>query len=247
MGDVGQTLLGGSNQSQNSNSTSGNNAYPFLSGALSPSVNYLPSGGNYLGTLLGIPGYGSAPTANTPMPTQAPVTQPYNGPTMAQINAMKNDGIPGNYRAALAAYQSQPRQTAAAAPLPASTAAPSPVTSANQTGALQTFADSAGMKFLSDNANRAIDNNQAAKGLLQSGSTLKGIADYNKGLDSQYLNDYLDRVMGFSKLGGMAASTLAGAGAYSNGTSSGSGSSKNGLLPTLVGGAQAYASGGGKF
>jgi hypothetical protein len=45
------------------------------------------------------------PPTGTPSPTPTPTpTSTYTGPTKAEINAMKNDGTPGNYAAARAAW-----------------------------------------------------------------------------------------------------------------------------------------------
>jgi hypothetical protein len=111
-----------------------------------------------------------------------------------------------------------------------------PTSSNPSLDALNTFANSAGLKFLQDQGNQMINNNQAAKGMLQSGSTLKGLQDYANNLNSTYLNQYLDHLFDFGKLGLGAAGILSDAGRYSNGLSlgsssgTGSGSSKPGLI-----------------
>lgn len=89
---------------------------------------------------------------------------------------------------------------------------------AAQTGALDNFAKSGGMQWLMDQGNRMINSNQSAKGLLQSGSTLKGIEKYGQGLGSTYLNDYMNNLFKLSNVGLGAGGVLANAGQVSKGT-----------------------------
>jgi len=56
IGSMGRTIFGGP---EKSSSSSGNHAYKGLSQQLSPAVNYVTGGGNMMGALLGIPGYGN--------------------------------------------------------------------------------------------------------------------------------------------------------------------------------------------
>src|SRR5690348_9334433 len=70
-----------------------------------------------------------------------------------------------------------------------------------QTGALNNFANSGGMQFLMDQGNRMINSNQAARGLLNSGSTLKAIDKYGQGLGSTYLNEYLQNLFNLGTMG----------------------------------------------
>jgi hypothetical protein len=149
----------------------------------------------------------------------------------------------------------QPAPAPAPAVTPAATpAATVPQANGTNTGdALTAFANSAGLKFLQDQGNQMINNNQAAKGMLQSGATLKGLQDYANNLNSTYLNDYLNKLMDWSKLGLGAAGVLGGAGSYSDsnslssGTSKGSGgsSSKPGILHDLMAGGGSMGAGAG--
>jgi hypothetical protein len=77
------------------------------------------------------------------------------------------------------------------------------------------WANSGGMKFLQEQGNQMINSNQAAKGLLKSGSTLKRIEQYGQGLHSTYLNDYMKNVLGLGQLGLGAAGVLSDAGRQS--------------------------------
>jgi hypothetical protein len=114
------------------------------------------------------------------------------------------------------------------------------INSTSAGSALQNFSDSAGMKFLEDNGNRMLNSNAAAKGLLNSGSTLKGIADYSNGLHQQYLNQYMQNLSNFGNMGINAANAITGAGNHASSTSTGTGSSKgakDGIAGTLISGA----------
>ena len=61
---------------------------------------------------------------------------------------------------------------------------------------------------------------QASKGLSDSGATLKGLANYQTGLNNQYASNYMSGLTGLSQLGLSAGNTLAGAGNVSNSESS---------------------------
>lgn len=103
--------------------------------------------------------------------------------------------------------------------------------SSNQVSALENFANSGGMQFLRDQGNKQINSNQAAKGLLNSGSTLTALTKYGQGLGSTYLNQYMNNLFDFARLGLGAGGLLTSAGAYSKGESDGK---KGGIIPTLV-------------
>lgn len=103
---------------------------------------------------------------------------------------------------------------------------------AAQTGALNNFADSAGMGFLRDQGTRQINSSQAAKGLLHSGSTLKALDKYGQGLGSTYLNQYMDNLFKLGNMGISAGSLVANAGQYSKGQTATQG--KQGALPTII-------------
>lgn len=99
------------------------------------------------------------------------------------------------------------------------------------TSGLENWANSGGMQFLREQGNKQITSNQAARGLLNSGSTLTALTKYGQGLGSTYLNQYMNHLFDFARLGLGAGGVMTSAGAYSKGTSDGG---KNGLLPSLV-------------
>lgn len=107
------------------------------------------------------------------------------------------------------------------------------VGSGSQTGALDNFANSGGMGWLMDQGNRMINSNQAAKGLLNSGSTLTAIQKYGQGLGSTYLSQYMDKLLGLGNLGLGAAGTVAQAGQYSKGQGATQGGMGKQLLPMI--------------
>lgn len=74
--------------------------------------------------------------------------------------------------------------------------------------AFQRYLDSSGYQFLLNAGNDAITANQAAAGLLNSGSTLKGITDYAQGLASTKFDNYLSHLTGLSNRGLQAGSTV---------------------------------------
>lgn len=96
------------------------------------------------------------------------------------------------------------------------------------TGALDSFANSGGMKWMQDQGMKGIESNKAAAGLLNSGSYGTALADYNHGLTSTYLNQYMDQVNNMGKLGLGAGGILADSGKTS--TSSSRGKKKNGSI-----------------
>lgn len=111
----------------------------------------------------------------------------------------------------------------------------------DQTQALDKFANSGGMQWLMDQGNRMINSNQAAKGLLSSGSTLKGIEKYGQGLGSTYLSSYMDKLLGLGNLGLGAGGVMASAGQRSTGATQG-GMGKQ-LIPMVASAALTAAAG----
>lgn len=103
-----------------------------------------------------------------------------------------------------------------------------------QTAGLENFAHSGGMDFLREQGNRQITSNQASKGLLDSGDTLKAEEKYGQGLGSTYLNQYMQSLTGLSNLGLGAANAMSGAGEVKNAVSDSKGTGeKKGLVQSL--------------
>lgn len=113
---------------------------------------------------------------------------------------------------------------------------------AAQTDALNNFANSGGMQFLMDQGTKAITSSKAAQGLLKSGSYGEALDKYGQGLASTYLNQYMDDLMNYSKLGLGAGSLVAQAGQESKGSQQKPG--KQGILPILAQVGMAAATGG---
>lgn len=95
--------------------------------------------------------------------------------------------------------------------------------------AFNTFRNSSGYDFIRDQGVRGITSSNAAKGLLGSGSALRGISDYSSNLANNFLNSYLSNLTGLSNTGIQAGQVLSAAGntANSQGTSSGKSSSNS--------------------
>jgi hypothetical protein len=70
---------------------------------------------------------------------------------------------------------------------------------AAQTQGLENYANAGGMQFLRDQGLKGIESNQAAKGLLNSGSTLTSMNKFNSGLASTYLDHFMSQLNDFSK------------------------------------------------
>lgn len=102
-----------------------------------------------------------------------------------------------------------------------------------QNQGLNNFANSTGMKFVMDQGMKGITSSQAAKGLLNSGSTLKAMNKYGQGVGSTYLNNYMDNIFKLGNLGIGAGSVMANAGQWSKSESEGQGA-KSGILPQLI-------------
>jgi hypothetical protein len=90
--------------------------------------------------------------------------------------------------------------------------------SGGQGSALDNWANSGGMQFLREQGNRQINSNQAAKGLMNSGSTLTSLTKYGQGLGSTYLNQYMDQLGKLASIGLGSGNLMAQAGQWSKGT-----------------------------
>lgn len=99
--------------------------------------------------------------------------------------------------------------------------------------AFNSYKNSTGFQNRLKTGSDAITGNAAAKGLLNSGSTLKGLDTFGQNLGSEEFNNYLKQVGGLASTGLNAAQIIGGAGQY--GESSGKGSSQTGIIPALFG------------
>lgn len=153
----------------------------------------------------------------------------YSGPSLAQIAAMGNDGIPGNSAAALAsignaitANAPAPAAPAPATPGAARRAANATTTPQSATAAFEQFANSAGMKFQQDQAASAINNGYAGAGALQSGAAMKAISDRSEDVAlNNYFLPYMSLLGGQQSTGAGAAGAVAGVGANFGNTAAG--------------------------
>lgn len=88
--------------------------------------------------------------------------------------------------------------------------------------AYETYKDSTGYENIFNEAMRGVSSNAAAKGLLASGSTVRGLADRGGQLARQNFSNYLQQLLGGSKVGlegGInAGNTVANVGAQSERT-----------------------------
>ena len=102
---------------------------------------------------------------------------------------------------------------------------------AKQQGAFQNFLNSSGYQFQLGQGQRAITSSNAARGLLNSGSALKGLSKFGQNLGSSYFQNYLGQLGSVADRGVSAAGTVSGAGQ----TSSSESSSNDGLLSGVGG------------
>lgn len=94
---------------------------------------------------------------------------------------------------------------------------------------LNNYNNSTGMQFQLNQGTQAIDNNNASRGLLQSGATGKALEQYGTGLANQNFNSYLSNLFNLGNQGLQAGSVISGAGQQSSQNSNSSGKSKTGL------------------
>lgn len=73
-----------------------------------------------------------------------------------------------------------------------------------------------GFDFASGRGIGAVTAGNAARGLLNSGSTAKGIAEFSTGLQNQYADNYMQRLLGLSDIGLKAGGLVTGAGQTSS-------------------------------
>lgn len=90
----------------------------------------------------------------------------------------------------------------------------------NQNASFQNYLNSSGYRFQLGEGNNAINSNNSAKGLLNSGSALKRIAQYGQGLASNYLQQYMAQLSGLANSGLQAGSLIGQAGQQSSSRSS---------------------------
>jgi hypothetical protein len=116
-----------------------------------------------------------------------------------------------------------PATSVPATPVPA-TPTPPATTPTTAYNAFTDFADSAGMKFAMDQAMKALNEQYAAHGQLQSGAAAKGISDYAQNMALQnYFFPYMNYLSGQQAMGAGAASSIAGVGQNFGNTAAGMG------------------------
>lgn len=104
-----------------------------------------------------------------------------------------------------------------------------------QAAAFKNFQDSSGYDFIRQQGLNGIDAGQAAGGNLNSGATFKAKSKYSSGLASNFLNTYLQSLMGLTSSGQQAGSILASAGNTSNSQGTSSGTSKGSSMNFTTG------------
>lgn len=82
------------------------------------------------------------------------------------------------------------------------------------------YKSAVGYDWERDRGMDAIGSKYASIGGLDSGATLKGLAKFQSGLDSQYANTYLDKLLGLSSIGTSAGQLVTQAGQKSTSSSS---------------------------
>lgn len=98
-----------------------------------------------------------------------------------------------------------------------------------------TYKNTAGYNFAAKEGSSGILQNGAARGLLRSGATGKGLISFGQKLADQYLDSYMQKLMGMSQLGLGAGQLVAEAGKESTQKSS-SKPGLGGLIGTIASG-----------
>lgn len=224
-----QTASGDQLAATEQNNQLATNIYNANAARLDPySAMGLPAGGEF-NALLGIASPAAANPASAPPPLAPVGTGPagYTGPSLEQIMGMQHDGIPGNYQAAMAAYQAaQASPSNAAASIAMPSAAPAAATptgtpaatgtaapaSNNALAGFQTFYNSPTYQVPLAAGLKGVNTKYAAAGALESGAAMKAINDYAAGNASQALGTYMDQLYRQEALGEGASAALAGVG-----------------------------------
>lgn len=195
---------------------------------LNPYVSRGNEAGSAINSLLGIAGTAPAGAQGTQQyGPAAPLGGGYSGPTLQQIYAMQNDGIPGNFQPALNAYmagQGAGGPAAGGAPATAPSAGgvttPAPTPQANYQNAFQNYLNSTGYQFQVDQGNRGINQGYAARGALQSGAALRALQTYGQNTATGFFRDYLGLLSNQQGVGLSGANAIAGVGTnYANSVS----------------------------
>ena len=199
---------------------------------LSPFMARGNEAGNAINALLGISGTGQAPAAPI---TQAsglggamtPIDQPppadYPGFPYAAHMSLAGERDAGGFdmgqmpmqRPAMAMSSPPPMQGDAT--VQGARVAPVSDPNAAYQNAFQNYLNSTGYQFQVDQGNRAITQNRAAAGALNSGATLKALQTYGQNTATGFFKDYLGLLANQQGVGLTGANALAGVGTnYAN-------------------------------
>lgn len=219
---LGGLLSGGGaeGQAQQNAAQQANQGFTYLSN--SPlGTSYLPNGGaanSQVAALLGIGGGSTAPGG-------AAGGGPSAGITAAQGTALGhapggNNSPLQDIRQALALNRPVSNASWAQAGYGPGGAAPSGAPAAGGGGAVGVgdaqnafgkYLDSTGYQFQLGQGQKAITTSNAAKGLLNSGATLKALNNYGQGMAGNYFNNYLGQVNNVAQQGLTAGAAIGGA------------------------------------
>lgn len=108
------------------------------------------------------------------------------------------------------------------------------------TSGLDSFKSAMGYDWDLDRGTGDIIAKRAAAGGLDSGATLKGLANFQTGLNNSYAQNYINQLLGLSNIGATAAGTLTNAGQTSTSTQS-SGGGLGGVLGGLASNAALFS------
>lgn len=95
--------------------------------------------------------------------------------------------------------------------------------------AFDNYKNSTGYQSTLDAGSQAITDNNAAKGMLQSGDTGKALTKFGQNTNQGFFQNFLNSLLGVGNQGLQAGGLVTQAGQYSKGQSSGSSNQKNGL------------------
>lgn len=156
---------------------------------------------------------GAQPTAPpVAAPAQAPVNA-YDGPSMAEINMMKKDGIPGNYENALATYKASHTLAQRHQNKLAQQQAPAqPTTPQNPFSGYAAFVNSPYYQAPLQEGMRQLNTSFAGRGMIESGDAMKASQRYGQDYAYGRMGEYLGLAGSQSDRGLQGASAIAGVG-----------------------------------
>lgn len=232
-------LTGGSKSksksTSSSSSSSSNQAYPYISSAFSPFVSRGNSAGDMFSAMLGLGSWGGGYAPSYGAPSGGTGGGGGLGPSgHTPLATASKFGGPGALRGF---YEDDREYAPQGSAVQALTNPGGYAPAASQDDAFARFRDATGFQHLLNDGIDAVQGNAASRGLLNSGSTLKGLEKFRMGLSNTFIQQFMDNLLKQQSAGLQGGALISGSGqtSSSTGTSTGTskGSSSGGLLDVL--------------